>query len=342
LRLAQDPEPAAAAAALERLNAIDSNLVVPLAEQAMRNDDPHVRKQGVDAYVAHPSPQRAAIVARLLDDPHPAIRSNVREQLYHLAQSPECGASIREAVMAMLTNASWRGQEQAALLLGALDHKPAAPEMVSLLESQRAEVMVAAAWGLRKLAVADTLPSILDKAARQTDARTRGLVGMEVDLQVAHLFEAMGAQKYAPAESLWRKYVPKDLKMGEYSRGAAIWSLGRLYTGRQDEALARLLVQRLTDPAPPPMTELAELMRVRVMSAVALARLRAVSQVERMRLYLGAKAKPIPSSQAIRWAIHELTGENLPEPEPAIIAQPNWFLVPLDDGPLDDGKPEPR
>jgi hypothetical protein len=331
-RLAQDSEPSVAAAALRCLNTIDPDLVLTLAEQAIENNDPQVRAQGADAYVSRPTPQRAVFVARLLDDPHPAVRGKVRDQLFRLTQIPDCNTPIREAALAMLTNASWRGQEQAALLLGALDHKPAAHAMVTLLESPRGEVMVAAAWGLRKLAVADTLPAIFDKAIRQTELRRRAPWGTELDLQVAHLIEALAVQNYAAAEPLWRRYIPKELTMGEKSRGAAIWALGRLYVGKADDTLSKLFVERLTDPAPPPL-EPAEMMRVRVMCAVALGRMGAVSQADRMRRYsyLGTKVTLRPSSLAIRWALRELTGEVLPEPEPARLLQSGWFLEPLDD-----------
>jgi HEAT repeat protein len=319
-----------AASALRRLNEINSDLVLPLAEKAIGNDDPHVREQGIDAYFARPSPQRAVFIVQLLDDPHPAVRGKVCGQLFRMAQIPEYNAPIREAAMALLTNASWRGQQQSALLLASLDHKPAASAMLALLESPRGEVMVAAAWGLRKLAVADTLPAMLDKAVRQTEVRKSSQWGIELDLQVAHLLEAMGIQKYAPAEPLLRKYIRKDYSMGDYSRGAAIWSLGQLFAGKQDRALSTQLVERLIDPIPPRPLEPPEIMRVRVMSAVTLGRMGAVEQLPLMRQYLGPKVTPVPSSLAIRWAVKELTGESLPQPEPEQVLQ-SWFLEPLDD-----------
>jgi HEAT repeat protein len=330
-RLAQDSEPGVAAIALGCLNEIDPHLVLPLAEQVMQNSDPHVRQQGADAFAALPTPERAVFLVQLLDDPHPDVRARVCGYLFRLADIPECNAPIRDAAMGLLTKESWRGQEQAALLLSALDHKPAAGQLVALLESPRGEVMVAAAWGLRKLAVAETLPAILDKAERQSGPMKQFPSFQFLNLQVAHLFEALSVQNYAAAEQLWRKYIPKDYSFGEHARGAAIWALGRLYAGKADAVLAKLLVERLTDPAPPPL-EPPEMMRVRVMCAVALARMGDKSQLERMRRYLGSQAKPVPSSLAIRWAVKELTGETLPFPEPERILQSGWFLEPLEQG----------
>ena len=66
-------------------------------------------------------------------------------------------------------------------------------------------------------------------------------------MQTAHLLELFGKTKYREAEPLLRRYIPKEQKMGTFSRTAAIWSLGYLHEGVPDEALARLLVERLND-----------------------------------------------------------------------------------------------
>lgn len=327
LGLAVDDEPTAAAAALKRLNAIDHNLVLPLAEKAMENADQHVRQEGVNAYVALPTPERVTFVARLLDDVHPTIRANVCEELFRLAGDSALSDPIRTTAMSVLGADSWRGQEQAVLLLAALDHKPAAGRLIQLLESPRGEVMAAAAWGLRKLAVPQTLPAILDKATRQTEFRLTGhTFSPFLDLQVAHLLEAIGIMKYAPAEPLLRRHVPKDFKYGFESRAAAIWALGWLHEGVADEELAQLFTGRLTDPSTSP----AEADRVRTMSAISIGRMKAVSQVEPMKRYMGPKVIPLASSLAMQWAIRELTGEQLPDAEPFNTSRGSFFLEPLD------------
>lgn len=328
LRLARDREPSVAAAVLTRLNAIDHNLVLPLAEQAMQNDDAPVRQQGADAFMARPTPERIAVLAKLLDDPHPDLRGRVRDALFVLAKSPELDAAVRQSATNLLAGDRWRGQEQAALLLAALNHKPAAPRFVELLESTRGEVMIASAWGLRKIALPETLPAIFSKATRQTEIRLKQPTLPELDAQVAHLFEALGLMHHAPAESLLRSYVPKDARHGELSRSAAIWGLGHLHAGRPDEPLAVQMVGRLTEsPAAVPP----ESSRVRWASAVSLGRMLAKSQVPQMRAFLGPKVGPDFTSLAIRWAINELTGELLPDAEPSIVSKSGWFLEPLDE-----------
>ena len=330
LQLAVDQEPSVAAAALGRLLAIDPELVLPLAAVAMKNPDPIVRQRGAQAWISRPNPQRVGLLTVLLDDVHPQVRGDVRDALHLLAKTPEFDATLRPALMAVLAAESWRGQEQAALLLGALDHKAAAPRFVRLLESARPEVMVTAAWGLKKLALPDTLPAILDQATRQTAERRKNKPGPpELDLQVAHLFELLGMLKHAPAEPLLREYIPKSYDLGEFSRPAAVWAMGHFYDGRADEALAQTLAQRMSDANSSPP----EMPLVRGMCAVTLARMGAKSQAPAMRKLLLPEISPAMPFIAIRWGLISLTGEKLPEVIPFRISKSGWFVSPLDDFP---------
>jgi HEAT repeat protein len=329
MQLAQDSEPAVAAQALAQLLAIDPELVAPLAEAAFQNPDANVRQQAVAAYARRPSPERVKALAPLLDDPHPQVRQGVREELFRLAKMPELDSSVREAASEVLAGESWRGQEQAAQLLTALDHKPAAARLVQLLESSRPEVMVSAAWGLRKLAVPETLTAILDKAKRQHEARDKSGDTPGLDMQVAHLFEALGLMKHAPAEPLLRQYIPKRQDR-ESSRCAAIWALGHLYAGNPDEKLAQLFTDRLTEN---PAAILPELPSIRMISAISLGRMKAASQLKPMRDWMGPAIDPDQVDLALRWAIHEITGETLPEPLQPPARHGRWFLEPLDPAP---------
>lgn len=333
LQLAVDREPSIAAVALKRLLELNPDLVVPLAAGAMQNPDPIVRQRGSEAYIARPNPERVVSLVRLLDDPHPTVRGSVREALYVLIKTPEFDVVLRPAIMAMLAADGWRGQEQAALLLGTLDHEAAAPRLVQLLESPRDEVLTTAAWALQKLAIPETLPAIFDKAQRQTTLReSQSPQPGSLDTQVVYLFETMGMMNYQPAEPLFRKHIPKSFGYGQFSRGAAIWALGHLYADRADEALAQQLAERMADVAsvPPEMTH------VQVMSAVTLGRMRAKAHVPAMRSLLNPS--PTHPSMAIRWAIMRITGESLPELQPERYSKSAWFLTPLDNSP---DKPAP-
>jgi hypothetical protein len=179
---------------------------------------------------------------------------------------------------------------------------------------------------LKRLAVPETLPALLDKARRQTEIRSnpnenpRGL-----DEQTAHLIETFGRMKYAPAEPLLVQYIPKRFNFGWYSRSAAIWSLGHLHEGMPDESLAKQLLARATDDEMP-----SEFVPVRAMAAVSIGRMKALSQVPALQKYIGPKPPAILYGVAMRWALMEITGEFVPEPDPPIAPRRKWFMEPLE------------
>ena len=324
---AVDAEPAIAVIALGRLIEIDPHLALPLAEHAMQSADAKIRQLGANAFVLVPDSDRVAVLARLLSDPHPGVRISVRESLYELARRPELDEPVRRSATEVLAAGDWRGLEQAALLLAALDHKPAAPRLVDLLDFSRGEVRIAAAWGAKTLAVPETLPALLTAALRQTDMRAgQDPQPPDLDVQTAHLLELFGKTKYRDAEPLLRRYVPKDLKMGLFSRAAAIWSLGFLYEGVPEEDLARQLVERLVDFGIP-----SEFPPIKRMSVATIARMKAVSQIPALRKFVGPTIFAEELSMTIRWALIELTGESIPEPDPPAGGKRGWFLEPIEE-----------
>lgn len=328
LQFAVDTEPAVAVIALTRLIEIDPHHVLPLAELAMQSADARVRQCGADACVLLPDVKRVETVARLLDDPHPDVRRSVRRSLFTLAKNQEFDGTIRGAAMQILAADNWRGLEQAALLLGKLDHKPAAARLIELLEFARPETGVAAAWGLKKLAVPSTLPALLEKARRNTEIRKRrDSQTPALDDQTAHLFEAFGRMKYAPAEALLAEYIPKDYKMGVQSRSAAIWSLGLLHAGVPDEALAEQLIVRATDFDGPP----SEMISVQMMSVVSIGRMQSMAQVEALKKLATIRNHPLRFGILTRWSLKELTDEHIPELDPRLASPMGWFLEPLND-----------
>jgi HEAT repeat protein len=324
IELAGHDEPVVAAAALRRLNELDSALVLPLAEQALSSRDPHVRLEGVSALVEHPTPERVRKLAPLLADPHPEVRRRVCEDLVVLAESPDLHDAVCDAALRVLAEDNWQGQEQAALLLGALEHEPAANRLTQLLPSPRPEVMVAAAWALRKVAVAETIPALIAQARKQTEQRQRESTP-GLDDQVAHLFEALGVLKAMDAAPRLREYIPKRPIMGERSRSAAIWGLGLIHAGDRNSELEAQLRERIMDfdDVKP------ELAVVKQMSAITLARMNGVAEAPVVKSVALQLQRPLRAALALRWAVKTLTGEELPPPEPLMLDQGRWFLEPI-------------
>ena len=322
--LSGEAEPSIVAAALERLNEIDSNLVLPLAEAAMKNADANVRLEGAAAYLKLPTIERIEPLAELLNDPHPGVRRHICDGLLRLAEQPGLNDTVRAAGIRIAAGDRWQGQEQAALLLGSLEHQPASGRFVELLESPRQEVMVSSAWALRKIADRQTIPAIVETIRRQTIARkTSTTPGL--DQQVAHLLEACGKMKAAEAEKDMIGYIPKEGYLGFRSRGAGIWSLGRLHEGKPDAKVAGLLIERVNDEGTMPP----EFILIKQMSIISLGRMQAKEYAPQFRVLLEKGNSNDPISLARRWAMKELTGEEFPVPLPDVGGPGTWFLNPV-------------
>lgn len=331
--LAGHKEPAIAGAALKRLNEIDYALVLPLAEKAMQSPDPEVRRQGAQSMLQLPTIHLIVPLSKLLADPHPGVRSEISEGLYKLSEKSDLNEPIRAAAMQILAGDRWQGQEQAALLLGALEHKPAADRFIELMESPRVEVRLPATWALRKLAVPETIPALITQASELTQRR-RNTNQPGMDEQVAHLFEALGVLQAQDATPLLLQYVPKRVRMNNLSRGSAIWALGRINEGNRNEELENALIGRILDFAPQP----SEVKLVKEMSAIALGRMQAVDHAKILKDFAlddeefassGSDDSSMRFRMALIWAVKELTGEELPTPKPNTIGQGSWFLEPL-------------
>jgi hypothetical protein len=337
--LAGDAEPAVASIALERLLEIDSKLVPLTAlESALASSDAKVRSLGIEVLFKEATVERVRLLADKLNDEHPEVRTKARRLLYDLARFKAEGGKgkWREAViqqgMRVLAGEDWRGLEQSSILLVQLDHKPAATRLVQLLIFQRPEVFVAAGWGLRRLAVPETLPA----AVRQfqvvyelTQGRRKGAVTESLPLaawdpQLSQLAQFIGQSRYRSAESILRAQVPRRRKptdapvIGQESRAACIWALGLFHEGKVEPALAREFEERMND-APKPMDP-GDFPLVREMCAVALGRMKSRESLKSLRRWHAPTIAAIERlSPSCGWAIREITGEPLPQPTTVIL-----------------------
>ena len=327
LELAVDREPSVAAIALSRLLEIDHMLVIPIAERSIARDDAKVRHLAARALAAWRTPEAVSLLGPMLDDPHPDVRSYVRRSLLEMAPEDELGAPVLEETLDMLATERWRGLEQASLIVVGLDHKPAAGRLVELLEFERPEVFITAAWGLRRLAVPATLDAMFDKARRETEkTKASSWASTDVCRQLCQLMEAFGQMEYMPAVPLLREHISKNSPYASEVRAAAIWSLGHLYAGKPEPELTGLLVGRLSDVnSLEPEAE-----EVRLMSAVSLGRMKAADSLPTLQLFMKTETVESPVGYACAWSIHQITGEPIPQPEARHASRLGWFLEPTD------------
>lgn len=326
-RQAVGGEPAVAAVALQALLDDDPRRVVPLVPKVLASPDAVIRALGVEAYRRQPTPDQIPLVGARLDDPHPQVRVAARHALLEAARKAGQDEAVRQEALRWLAAAKWRALEQATILLTLLDHKSAAPRFVELLRFERPEVFVAAAWGLRRLAVPESLPEQL----REIDRRWQRSLKPEandpremIDRQVAQLAQSLGQARYSPAAPVLYRFIPKQANIGQSSRAAAIWALGLIHEKSPTASLVGQLLGRLTDDS----VIMPEDLGVKKMCAVAMGRMKSQAAVDALRKYYPGRLTTEPFPNACGWALQQITGEMLPTSGTAEVIQKGWFLEP--------------
>ncbi len=333
VRLANDAEPAAATPALAHLIDLDCDRTLSSLPNYLAHADPGMRALAVEILLRRPSAAHIQLLAERLADTHPGVRVQARQALLRLASTKEWRSAALADASKTLQGKDWRGLEQAAILLTQLDHKQAAPRLVELLDFPRGEVVITAAWGLRKLAVAETLPEVTRHVAARLkqapDPPTKFAPGVYeiVDHEMSQLNQLLGQQKYRAAESVLRQFIPKpgSNPLLPESRGAAIWALGVIHEKEVLPDLVAALEQRLNDAASLPP----EVLPVRYMAAISLGRMGAKEALEMVRKWYPAQEpSQDPLNNACGWALEQIAGERMPAPRTIRIVRRDWFLVP--------------
>jgi HEAT repeat protein len=332
-RLAQDKEPTVAAAAAGRLLEVDAELLVPGLDYLLASPDDNLRSLAVEVLYRKPVERHVHLLGARLEDTNPDVRNKAQRYLQELGKKAE----FRDAIIAdgtrVLGSKDWWALEQAIILLTILDHKPAAARFVELLKFERPEVFLTAAWGLRRLAVADTFPAV----TKHIEAQFQRIAApwspsmsapnfRLIEHQVSQLNQLLGQQKYLPAEPLLRKFIARRAgNLIDEARASAIWALGLIHEGKPDAGLAKALAARLNaSPLPP-----SEDYRVRLMSAIALGRMGSKESVPALREhYSEERASGDPLHDASGWAIEQITGEKMGPPATIRYVERDWFLMP--------------
>lgn len=326
--LARDADAGVASVAVRSLGHASARAVFEMRDELSGHDAPNVRYYLVDALLRVPEIDAVGTAGQLLDDPSRAVRWRAREVLIEHGQREGLWAVARAVIDRAVAVHGPRGQEQAALAAGKLEHTDAAMALAGLLESEHWRVRRAAANAMHELAAPETLPAIYGRLARLTDWVAGGAVragDRTIRDEKLALIMALGVMRYAEADEMLRRYVPKTSPFGSQTRAAAVWTLGQIHRDNVDEALARQLLARMTD------TESLEpeADNVRHYAAIALGLMgaeKAVPTLDEKREAGGG----YQLSLAFRWAAERITGESRPSIEPPA-RRPQWFLEPLED-----------
>ncbi len=327
VEMVADADSTVVASALQPLLELEPARIVPLAAATLARGDVNVRRLVAQALFACPSAENLSLLAGVLADPDPGLRDDVRQLLEKLAESPDWRPEVIRQGERMVGDERWTALEQAIVLLATLDVDSASQRLLELLQHGRAEVYVAAAWGLRRLAVTQTLEPVLEIARQRIQRREELLQGdPNLDHQLAHLLEFFGQEKYQPAEPFLRTFVAKDLTIVR-ARSAAIWSLGHLHADQPVAELAAELEGRLSDTGmPQPEHEL-----VRRLAAVTLGRMKAASALPTLELFSEPAGIQTEIGYACAWSVERISGKPLPAIHLPIKYYGDFFLEPRDD-----------
>ncbi len=346
LELAVDPEPAVAAQALAQLHTLNPQAAAPIMERTITSPDSKVRQRTAELLFAQRAPQSVRLLARLLGDPHPELRRTVRESLIELAEDEKLDPLVRKQTMRVLGGKQPLAMEQALMVVAALDHEPAAQRAVTLLASPVPRVSITAGWALRRLAVPETAPAMLQRVRKETEAslaRSKKKESIdaqqfnEICEQLHHLIEGLGVMRYRPAAALLADYLPKPplvldpLNVPQETvreanvRAGAVWALGQIYERSAPPKLVDLLLGRLTDQ------DLAnpESNLVQQMAAVSLIEMKAEPVIEVLEKLAEEDASPNTLGRTAVILLARVRNETPPPFEPLTVQQRGWFLEPL-------------
>ncbi len=309
LTLAADSEGSVAAVAWESLVRSAPRELRSLTKESASAKDAMVRGFVVETLLATPDSVAVEQLGLALNDRHPDVRNSARLALLTISEMTELRDDVIAAGEAALHRDQWEGLEQSAILLGTLDHEPAADRCLELLTHPRAETAIAAGWALRKLSIPETLPRML-KFCEDFDAVLVAETSYPASRPhvVGHLFEAMGQMLYEPSEPLLRRYIAKAPPRLVYPvRETAIAALGWMKAGSGDEELSELFHERWLDQGMFPIFEGDD---VRYSSVISIGRIKAPSFESKVRAeYHGVSAEKL--NYSIEWALTQFTGEPL-------------------------------
>ena len=344
MQLAVDPEPAVMTIALRRLLELNPLLVEPINGQILVNPDANVRLLAVQIFLGQKSVAIVGHLGVLLDDPHPQVRRTAQAALIELAKIETLNAAVRETATKVLALEAPRGLEQAALVIGGIDHEPAADRLLQLLHHPKPAVSITAAWALRRLLVPATAAPIFEKVKADTEKSMIPLPLMtayDMDavsamyLQHEHLLEALGLLRHREVVPLLYLFFPTppvrlnppDIRLDTVwvheLRIRAMWALGKIHENEPQADVVEKLAERLRTY---------DNVYVGATCAMSLGRMQAKSTLELLR----KEFKPGDEYDILKfgcaWGVAKLTGEPIAKlvMKPTILSRSGWFLQSLD------------
>lgn len=282
-------------------------IAIVRAQDYVAHREPEVRRLSMQQLSRSSDPQVLALLSARLNDSHPDLREMARLQLLNRADSDlEQRRAIMDLVARGMQTEAWEGLEHWIHLTVDLQHPDQEKRLLELLEHPHKPTGVLAAWALRHRALSeDTWASMLEHAQLWTE-RIRNPpadeLNVEEDLRrMAHLLEAFGIKRYAPAQKMLLVYVPKDdQRMGMITRMAGLWACGRMWENSENKPLVQQLITCISDK----QSMFPEPESVRFAATLALGWL--ADPESRDAVVAQQEAPPSPIAPATQWALQRM------------------------------------
>ncbi len=224
-----------------------------LAKQMTSQPDNGLRIMALRVLHKESDDDSLRIQGALLNDRHPEVRNlagtNVLEKS---AQGQR--AVVDELVLAHLNSEQWTGIEKAIILAVRLQDRSHCKAFLRLLDHRRPEVNMLAGWALMELGNdAEILAGMLAHAEKLTGelGSTQYVLNDLTptdQVRLSFLHEGFGRNQYQPANGMLLKFIAKKGHyFGIVSRASAIWALGKLNQGKDNQALRSSLYKRMSD-----------------------------------------------------------------------------------------------
>lgn len=337
-KMLSDPESAVITLALARLVELDARQISPFNEKLLKNADANVRGTLVLALERQQNPEAIPLLFRLLNDENLHVRVAARRTLINLNEQeplhPIILAGIAELMHANPAETSPRQIVQLAYFIASIDDKNSGALLTHYLAHKNLEVRLAAIVVLRHLAIPETMPALLKRAttvaaqhatSRKDAAATNSVQQSELEQELAQELQTLALNHQMGLVSLATRYIPKKTA-GEELRFAAIWSLGKFYTGQPQDNLITQFKARINDVS---LME-GELESIRVAGILAIGHMKADSQTSFLRGIYTGTVTSTPLKLAARWALINITAQPLPEWPVSEVPVTGWFLEPMD------------
>ncbi len=223
-----------------------------LARRGCLSTNANIRRSSRDALFAAKSGDDAELLSEGLADPIKSNRIAVSRGLLAWAREESHLSDVRRVTAIQLIGESWRGREQAILVLTQLRDFTAIPKLFELLNDSSPEVFVTAAWALREMAgggiEAENVLQSATKFADQTKIVNAPVPTTVHDHhRIAHLLELLGELRYEPASEFLVGFVGKSSGYHTVARAASIWALGSIHQNHPEAACLKPIVERMMD-----------------------------------------------------------------------------------------------